>query len=195
MPIISSQSPALDAPGAGLPRPELWIARILFTFSRLSYNRDAANHKFLQEQRKIASVIERCEPAFACQQVLIPRLRGLEDSSRYWSVAMTLDHLRITNAAFGKIIRCLATNVAPPGVVSTAAVKPSPNASLEVLREYHQSCSDVLDAVAENLTLNTGLKFAHPWFGAMNAEGWHLLAGMHMSIHRKQIEAILEYRV
>ena len=53
----------------------------------------------------------------------------------------------------------------------------------------------MLNAVVENPTLNTALKFAHPWFGAMNAEDWHLLAGIHMSIHRKQIEAILKYRV
>jgi hypothetical protein len=31
--------------------------------------------------------------------VLIARPRGLEDSSRYWSVWMTLDHLRIVHLA------------------------------------------------------------------------------------------------
>jgi uncharacterized damage-inducible protein DinB len=165
---------------------------MLFTFSSWSYNRDAADQTFLREQKNIATLVEQCGPKRACQRVLIPRLRGLEDSSRFWSVAMTLDHLRITNAAFAGIIRNLATNVTPPGVASTAAVKPSNDASLEVLHEYNQSCSQVMAAVAENPKLNTTLKFAHPWFGAMNAERWHLLAGIHMSIHRKQIQAILE---
>jgi hypothetical protein len=105
---------------------------------------------------------------------------------------MTLDHLRITNAAFGDIIRSLAANTLPPGVVSTAAVKPSRDASEAVLQQYSQSCAEVLEAIAENPNLNTALKFAHPWFGPMNAQGWHLLAGIHMRIHREQIEAILE---
>lgn len=193
MPHIPSQSPTLAAPGAGLPWPELWIARMLFTFSRLSYGRDAANQTFLREQKTIAALIKQCGPKLSTQRVLIPRLRGLEDSSRFWSVAMTLDHLRITNTAFADIIRLLSKNVTPPGVASTAAVKPSTNASWEVVGEYEQSCSQVMDAVAENPNLNTALKFAHPWFGAMNGEDWHQLAGVHMSIHRKQIEAVLKH--
>jgi uncharacterized damage-inducible protein DinB len=188
---IPSPSPSLAAPGAGLPLPELWIARTLFAFSRWSYTREGANKKFLREQEMIAILIEQCGPTLACQRVLIPRLRGLEDSSRFWSVAMTLDHLRITNAAFAAFIGQLAKNVIPPVVASTAVVKPSTEACFEVVREYEQSCSQVMSAVSENPRLNTAVQFAHPWFGAMNAEAWHLLAGIHMSIHRKQIQAIL----
>ncbi len=189
---ISSQSPSLAAPGAGLPWPELWIARTFFAFSRWSYSRDEANQKFLQEQKMIATLIEQCGPTRAGHRVLIPRLRGLEDSSRFWSVAMTLDHLRITNTAFAGIIRNLAKNVTPQGVASTAAVKPSTDAAFDVVLEYEQSCAQVMSAVSENPGLNTAAQFAHPWFGPMNAEGWHLLAGTHMSIHRKQIQTILE---
>jgi hypothetical protein len=192
MPNTSSPSPALAPPGAGLPWPELRIARLLFGLSRWSYGRDAATRKFLDEQNQIAALLNRCDPTLACERVLIPRLRGLEDSSRHWSVAMTLDHLRITNTSFVQIIRCLAGNSIPPGVASTAAVKPSADASLKVVHAYNQACSQVLEAVRENPNLKTAVKFAHPWFGPMNAEGWHLLAGMHMGIHRKQIEAILK---
>jgi len=164
---------------------------MVFAFSRWSYSRDAASQKFLREQKIIATLIEQCDPTLACQRVLIPRLRGLEDSSRFWSVAMTLDHLRITNTAFAGIIRNLAKNVTPQGVASTADVKPSTEASFEAVLEYDQSCAQVMSAVSENPELNTEAQFAHPWFGAMNAEGWHLLAGTHMSIHRKQLQAVL----
>lgn len=188
---IPLQSVSLAAPGAGLPWQELWIARMVFAFSRWSYSRDAANQKFLRERKMIATLIDQCGPTLACQRVLIPRLRGLEDSSRFWSVAMTLDHLRITNTAFTGIIRNLAKNVVPQGVASTADVKPSVDASFDVVFEFDQSCSQVMSAVSENPELNTAAQFAHPWFGGMNAEGWHLLAGTHMSIHRKQIQSIL----
>lgn len=187
-----SHSPVLAPPGAGLPFPELWIGRALFAFSRWSYRRGAATEAFLQEQRRIELLVAKCPPEAAGQRVLIPRLRGLEDSSRHWSLWMTLDHLRITNLGFRGILHCLARNMMPPGVTSIAAVKPSPDASSAVLQEYRLSCTDLLTAIAENPNLNTKLQFAHPWFGPLNGEGWHLLAGLHMSIHRKQIEAILE---
>ena len=172
--------------------PELWIGRTLFAFSRWFYKRDAATATFLREQGLIEALIAKCHSASAAQRVLIPRLRGLEDSSRHWSVWMTLDHLRITNEAFRNVLDCLAKNITPPGVASIAAVKPSPDASAGVLQEYRQSCSDVLTVIAENPNFDSSVKFSHPWFGPMNAEGWHLLAGLHTSIHRKQIEAILE---
>ncbi|MBX3389322.1 MAG: hypothetical protein KF691_07680 [Phycisphaeraceae bacterium] len=43
----------------------------------------------------------------AAERVLIPRLRGLEDSSRYWSVWMMLDHLRIVNSQVAMVIASL----------------------------------------------------------------------------------------
>jgi len=32
----------------------------------------------------------------------------------------------------------------------------------------------------------------HPWFGPLDAAGWHALAAGHMAIHRVQIERILQ---
>jgi hypothetical protein len=191
MPTPSIESPDLAPPGAGLPAPELWVARLMFMFARWGYNRKGATEAFLRERHKIGELVANCPPDFAGRRILIPRLRGLEDSSRYWSVWMTLDHLRITNRAFADFIRCLTRNVMPEVEASTAAVKPSPEVSSEVIQAYEESCDEILNILAENPILNTRLKFAHPWFGPMNAESWHLLAGVHMGIHRKQIEAIL----
>jgi len=72
-------------------------------------------------------------------------------------------------------------------------VKPSPGAAAEVIQAYGDSCSELLKVFSENQNLKTRLKFAHPWFGPMDAASWHLLAGIHMGIHRKQIEVILEH--
>jgi hypothetical protein len=46
--------------------------------------------------------------------------------------------------------------------------------------------------VAATPYLRTKARFAHPWFGPLDAAGWHLMAGMHLSIHRVQIERILQ---
>jgi hypothetical protein len=105
---------------------------------------------------------------------------------------MTLDHLRITNLVFTDIIRSLLCGAVPDGVASTAAVKPSSDASGAVLKEYEESCSELRKVVSDGNCFTTGVKFAHPWFGLMDAGGWHLLAGIHMGIHRKQLETIIE---
>ena len=96
----SPNAPTLAAPGAGLPAPELWIARVLFALKRLFGSREAFTARFEQERAAIRQLLSTSDPARRGQQVLIPRLRGLEDSSRFWSVWMTLEHLSITNSIF-----------------------------------------------------------------------------------------------
>jgi hypothetical protein len=50
----------------------------------------------------------------------------------------------------------------------------------------------VLASVTASPNLKTKTRFSHPWFGPLDASGWHAMAGSHMAIHRKQIERILQ---
>src|SRR6185369_877237 len=90
-----SPEPQLARPGAGLPKPELYVARILFALRRWTSTRDVFSAVFQKERHAIQQLVRSCGPVSAARRVLIPRVRGLEDSSRYWSVWMTLEHLRI----------------------------------------------------------------------------------------------------
>ena len=166
--------PSLAAPGAGLPAPELWIARGLFALKRRFGSREAFTARFEQERAAIREILAQCPPEKRGEQVLIPRLRGLEDSSRFWSVWMTLEHLRITNTVFAMVIQSLAHGKVPAKKASTADVKPRAE----------------LTAVAAIADLKTAAKYAYPWFGLLDAAGWHALAASHMGIHRAQLEAI-----
>lgn len=144
---------------------------------------------FQSERRAIDQLVQGSSPQHLSMQVLIPRLRGLEDSSRNWSVWMTLDHLRIVNTQIAGVMQALLAERVPPGKASTAAVKPSPDATAAVLPTYQASCDAVERAVAP--ALRTRSRFAHPWFGPLDAAGWHALAAMHMGIHKAQVRAIL----
>ncbi len=104
---------------------------------------------------------------------------------------MTLDHLRIVNLAFSSIITNLVNEELPEGIASTAAVKPDSAVTLDVIREYEASCHALLTTCSAIRDFKTEVRFAHPWFGPMDAQGWHALAGSHMGIHRVQIERIL----
>ena len=184
--------PPLAPPGAGLPKLELLIGRLQFALRRSRGNRESFNAHFQREREAIRRLVAACDAESGARRVLIARPPGMEDSSRYWSVWMTLDHLRIVNTSITRIIGALAKGVTPPGRSSTAAVKPSPDATASVARDYEESCDALSKTVAAIPELKTTVKYQHPWFGPLDASGWHALAGSHMGIHRVQIERIIE---
>lgn len=185
-----SNEPHLAAPGAGLPGPELFIARRLFAWKRRFGSREGFSRQFESERTAIRDLVAAIPEELKSCRVLIPRLRGLEDSSRHWSVWMTLDHLRITNEAFAGVIATLAAGKIPPGKADTAAVKPSPDAGPEVEATYGTSCRNLAAVVSEIADWKTVPRFPHPWFGPLDAAGWHALSATHLGIHRAQITEI-----
>jgi hypothetical protein len=182
----------LAPPGAGLPKVELFVARILFGLKRWRGDRESFAAQFQREREAIRVMVNGCDAARASKRVLIDRVRGLEDSSRFWSVWMTLEHLRIVHQGITGIIAALANGVRPPDTVSTAAVKPKPTVDGTVVAAYEQSCDDLVNTVAKLGNLRTTERHAHPWFGPLDAPGWHALAAGHLAIHRAQIGRILD---
>jgi len=185
-----STDPHLAAPGAGLPGPELFIARRLFALKRRFGTREGFSRQFESERAAIRDLVAAIPEELKSRRVLIPRLRGLEDSSRHWSVWMTLDHLRITNEAFAGVIATLAAGKIPPGKADTAAVKPPPGAGPGVEADYEAACDDLVAVVAGIADLKTALRFPHPWFGPLDAADWHALSATHLGIHRAHIAEI-----
>ena len=103
---------------------------------------------------------------------------------------MTLDHLRIVNEQIAWTIRLLGRGEPPDYVASTAAVKPRADVDGGVVGEFEAACGEVGRAAVGVTDLQTPLRLAHPWFGPLNAAGWHFLAGFHQGLHGQQIEAI-----
>jgi hypothetical protein len=188
---INGPTPKLDAPGAGLPFPESIIARTLFHWASWRGSREQSIALFKQERAAIAELVASLDDRQLCQPVLIDRLRGLEDSSRNWSVLMTLDHLRIVNRNMTGTILTLSKGSTPNRKVSTAAVKPNPDVTKVVIYEYELGCDNFLNSVTAIPNLKSRARLVHPWFGALDACGWHTLIARHMSIHRRQIESII----
>lgn len=190
--MTATKEPTLDAPGAGLPAAELFVARNLFAMKCKMGNREAFIDGFRDERNQIRDLIKSCPLAQRDERVLIPRLRGLEDSSRHYSVWMTLDHLRMTNDAFAFFITELTQGRVPDMVVSTASVKPDPRVTEAIEADYEKSCNALLDTLKTAPDLKTEAEFTHPWFGPLNAYRWLALASIHMGIHRAQIATIIQ---
>jgi DinB superfamily len=184
-------APRLAPPGAGIPTIERLIGGAIFAFNRWRGTRERFAARFERERDAIAGQYRDREERLLKERVLIPRLRGLEDSSRFWSVWMTLDHLRIVNGQITQVIEALTQGRIPEGRTSTAAVKPSPDVGSEVPGAYEESCDRLVAFAASCPTLRTTVRYAHPWFGPLDGAGWHAMAAMHMGIHRAQIVRIL----
>jgi len=187
----STAVPNLAPPGAGIPAIERLVGGAIFAFNRWRGTRERFTSQFQRERDAIGRQYRDVDPRTLNQRVLIPRLRGLEDSSRYWSVWMTLDHLRIVNSQMTQVIAALTHGRVPENKASTAAVKPRPDVGPDVQRAYEESCDRFLAFTASCSTLCTPVRYAHPWFGPLDGAGWHAMAGMHMAIHRAQITRIL----
>ncbi len=160
--------------------------------SCLMGNRDSLTASFARERVAIDELVRSSPVESLGQRVLIARPAGLENSSRCWSVLVTLDHLRIANLATARGITASGNGVPPEGRASTAEVKPGLVISPAVIAEHAAACDFLMESVAEVTELKTPVRFADPWFGPLDAFGWHAMSGMHMGIHRVQIERIIQ---
>ena len=75
--------------------------------------------------------------------------------------------------------------------LSPADVMPDPGVTAAVESAYEESCNRLLAVVAGVPDLKTAVRYAHPWFGPLDAFGWHAMSGAHMGIHRAQIARII----
>jgi hypothetical protein len=171
---------------------ELIIARLILGWQRRRATRQSAAARFGRERDIILNLARGCDPEMGARRVLIPRPRGLEDSSRYWSVFMTLDHLRITNQGAAEVITLLGRGELPARALSIADLKPAPGADATAVGAFERACDHFERCVAAVDNLCRKARYAHPWFGPLNAADWHVATAFHMGLHRRQVETILQ---
>ena len=184
--------PVLAAPGAGIPWWERHGLGLLLRLLSWQTSQAKATQTLADACTATMSLVAQCPPAQRTTRVLIPRLAGLEDSSRYYSVYMTLEHLRMVNGSIAQILPLLAQGHVPPGTASTAAMKPGVEVSPEIEHTFPSSCHAVIAAAHSVGELRTASTYRHPWFGPFNAAAWYLLAGVHTRLHQRQIALILQ---
>jgi hypothetical protein len=182
----------LEPPGAGLPFFEIAWLKPAFKAKCLLMSQEAASSLFRSETEKILRLVETTPIARAGTSVLIRRVRGIEDSSRNWSVYMVLDHLRIVDEAIAGYVEGLTRGGITGHVTRIQDVKPSPDAGPETIGRFMDAVENYEATVKRIGKLGSSARHAHPWFGPMTAHEWHCLAGIHHGAHREQIERIKE---
>jgi hypothetical protein len=187
--------PKLAPPGAGVPLLEKLVVRLyLLPFVCRKTPLDDMEQGFNKLTDKILNLIEPLSSEQLKTRILVPPMQGIEDSSRYWSVSMVLDHLCIVGRSISHGITQLSLKKIPEKKADIAAVKPKIGLDEQsIILDFKKFCREEYPAI-KNIVQNADLnyKFSHPWFGPMNAKQWYWLMTGHHSVHLKQIKAILK---
>ncbi len=185
-------SPPLARPGAGLPAVELLLSRVIFAVTRLTDSRASALRRLAAEAGRICALVGALDDNAGARRVLVPRLLGLEDSSRFWSPFMVVEHLVIVDTNMFRIMSDLVAGWTHPHEARIEDFKPAPTASRGALASFQNLVGDFEANVPRWPDLHTRCRHTHPWFGPLDAHAWLCLAGMHHAIHRRQLEHILK---
>ena len=185
----------LQEPGAGLPKLEKAALSVFFKFGTLAMSDRSAIKLFNNESDRLLQFADPGGESYdVSDEVLIPRLIGIEDSSRNWSVLMVLEHLCMTNRDMLIGVNSLVDGNTPEFAAKVQDYKPSRDVGFDVIERYQQICSDYVDSIDSLLrsrgNLRSSVRFAHPWFGPLDAHQWHCLV-VHQRIHRRQAQKII----
>jgi len=188
-----NSAPKLGEPGAGLPFHEWFVAKyLLFPHRFRTISNAQAISNFAEESKNILQIVSRLTDAELLEKRLIKRLRGLEDNSRYWSIAMAIEHMIIAGTSLRGVIVALSNGRADLPESTIAGLKPNPEISAEGLIERFEQMTQKFVRTAEGAKVGAfpNTTYGHPWFGPLNAEQWLIFAGAHQNVHRNQIEEI-----
>ncbi len=189
----SSPQANLAAPGAGLPRLQAFVLRhVLFpTFCRTT-SWDKALGLFRREGERVAAAAESLTPEALQTRVLIRAPMGIEDSSRYWSAAMVLEHLIEVGSRIATGVDELTHGEAVSVKADIADVKPKGQNDERIVSAYRVFLQDYQDKLVHQTENRNAQNTApHPWFGDLTPQRWVCLGAIHQQIHRRQMDRII----
>jgi hypothetical protein len=191
--LSQEKKPKLAAAGAGIPWYQLLMLRFIVSpFVAAKTDWSVSEKRFKKITTKILKEIDGLTDAQLTTKVLVPPQMGLEDSSRYWSIAMALEHLVIVGKVISVGIRELSSGRIPDYKPDTAAVKPfGTMAAQQARNEFtHFAVEEFPQLLPSLVNRHSNLKLNHPWFGGFKAQQWYWLLATHHALHLKQIREI-----
>lgn len=192
-----SQTPKLDSPGAGLP----FLQRILLRYILGPYFSKKDSWETLESRfhfiyGSILNKVINLSETELNKKVLIKPLMGIEDSSRFWSIAMTLDHIVLVGTEIREGLIILSQERSIAKVVKVENFKPGDIGDIFTGRDSVKHFESFVNETIPKINSQIGSKISksthiHPWFGPLNTHQWFWLLSIHAQIHRNQIKEIL----
>jgi hypothetical protein len=184
----------LDEAGAGLSKGRaLFLRHLGFPLLNSLISWERALDLFEKEGRKILILAKSVPDEKFYERVLVGKLFGLEDNSRYYSVAMVLQHLLTVGNALQNRVPLLSQGKILEKEVKIADYKPYMEIDPEIITVYERFLNgfrEKLETESDNIFLEN--RHEHPWFGSLRAKDWAVMGMIHQIVHRRQIEAIIK---
>ncbi|MCK5854975.1 MAG: hypothetical protein KAG56_07110 [Sulfurovaceae bacterium] len=183
----------LGTSGAGISLVRVLLAKhIFFPLLNRFISWDKAWDIFDNEGQKILNLSRTLNKEQLFERMLVPKLFGLEDNSRYYSVAMTLEHLLMVGGALQVRIPILSRGKKLNKYIKIEDVKPYKEIDENVINDFEKFLNTYREKLEKNIEdIHINNTSTHPWFGEFNPKQWSILAMVHQIVHRRQIEAIL----
>jgi hypothetical protein len=185
-------TPPLEKPGAGLPFFEslfvrFWVGPI--QSRRAGKEQNLKLFRFLGA--RVLKEAKLVPPEKRDVKVLVPRMKGVEDSSRNWCANEVLEHLMITGRPMRALIETLAAGGASDYVVDIANFKPKgAYAGRDAAPDFAAFVEETAAALEKLPIADAGPPHRHPWLGSINALQWTWLLAGHSGLHLRQLQAI-----
>jgi len=184
--------PVVGKPGAGLPPFERRLAQLALAVYSRTATRAAATRRFQGEAERLVQLASQLQESAARTRVLIRRVMGIEDNSRYWSASMVLEHLVIVDRGIAGIIEHICAGEEYPDEVLISQVKPHPDVGPEITPAFRASVDEFCQRIERIADLHSTAKHTHPWFGALDGWEWYCLGAAHHTIHRRHMQRIVQ---
>ena len=184
---------SLAPPGAGLPAVQAFLLRyLLFPAFCRTNSWQKALAKFQAEGDRIVALAESLSSKQLQKRILVKAPMGMEDSSRYWSSAMVLEHIMEVGSRVATGIVELSHGQEVTVNSDVADVEPKGEKGPQVIEEYKIFLRDYAHTLTEDVDdWKSAQTYGHPWFGELTAQQWPCLGAVHQKIHRHQMERIV----
>lgn len=186
-----NETPKLAPPGAGIPfTQKLFLKLYLGPFVAAKTPWEKSKQNFEKITEKILKEVEGLNDKQLNQKILVPPQPGLEDSSRFWSIAMTLEHMVIVGKEIQQAVESLTHGALPNKKADIGKLKPHGElTALESVQIFKTFTLEEFPKIKIG-DRNSKLKLLHPWFGLFSAQQWYWLLGAHQLLHLRQIREI-----
>ncbi len=184
---------SLAPPGAGLPAVQAFLLRyFLFPVHCRVTSWQKALAVFETEGDRVIALVDLLSPEQFRERVLVKAPLGIEDSSRYWSAEMVLEHLIEVGTRIATGIVELTQSEEVTIKTDIADVKPNGENGRQILEDYKAFLLDYTQTLTEDIgDVRSKQTHFHPWFGNLTAHQWACLGTVHQAIHRRQMERIV----
>lgn len=183
----------LEKAGHGLPKTDaIFLRHIGFPLLKSFISWNNALRFFEYQGKEILNLVKDLSKDKLFKKVLIPKIFGIEDNSRYYSPAMVLWHLIYVGECLQEGIVNLSKNEKINFTVKIENFKPFVKIDEDIVERYENFLNNYrkfIEINVENKYINNC--HSHPWFGCLNPKEWLVMSAIHQMVHQRQIKKIL----